>query len=131
MAEGIEQKSISVEDFTAENGIKNKLNTIADLIMQHPKIPEGIVQSDLLETMIVTSKELETYLRGNVPEQVRLRAEIDSLKKQNEDLRDTAHKLFIKAGSEPNPAAAAPEPEKKRMTPSEITRMLAEFPFPD
>lgn len=131
MAEGMEQKSISVEDFTADGGIRDKLNIIADLVMSHPNIPEGVVQSDLLSTMVVTAQEFETHLRGNVPEQVRLRNEIESLKKQNTDLRDTAHKLFIKAGSEPNPAAAAPEPEKKRMTPSEITRMLADFPFPD
>ncbi len=134
MAEGIEIRSMTVEEFDGENGVRDRLNVIAELVMSHPKIEEvtkKYSQKELLSTMVSSAKELDAHIRNNVPEQVKLREEIASLQKQNTDLRDTAHDLFLRAGSPPNAEAAAPEPERKRLTPSEITRMLADFPFPD
>ncbi len=117
-------ESITVEQY--ENTVSPLLDIAAQLIMDHPDIPDHVDQAEVLGSILTLKKEMNASLRNRVPEQVKLQEEIDRLKKQADKLKDTNNQLFLLVGKQPDPSqqqANDPNAKPKRSF-AEIKQMI-------
>ena len=96
-----EPKSVTSEEF--EEKYVPLLNTVAELVISHPDIPEEVEQSDLLGSLTMLTNELRNGLTDRVPEFVRLQQELDKKNKQVNKLQETNQQLFLKVGNYQSP----------------------------
>ena len=121
--EGLEKKSVTAEEF--EEKYVPVLNTVAELVISHPEIPEEVDQSDLLGALTMLTNELRDDLNDRVPEVVKLQDELAKKNKQILKLQETNQQLYLKVGSRPDPNKdpGAGE-EKPKKTFAEIKAMI-------
>ena len=120
--EGLEQKSVTAEEF--EEKYVPVLNTVAELVISHPDIPEEVEQSDLLGALTMLTNELRNDLNNRVPEVVKLQDELAKKNKQVLKLQETNQQLYLKVGSRPDPSKDPNNEEKPKKTFAEIKAMI-------
>lgn len=120
--EGLEQKSVTAEEF--EEKYVPVLNTVAELVISHPDIPEEVEQSDLLGALTMLTNELRNDLNNRVPEVVKLQDELAKKNKQVLKLQETNQQLYLKVGSRPDPSKDPSSEEKPKKTFAEIKAMI-------
>lgn len=120
--EGLEQKSVTAEEF--EEKYVPVLNTVAELVISHPDIPEEVEQSDLLGALTMLTNELRNDLNNRVPEVVKLQDELTKKNKQVLKLQETNQQLYLKVGSRPDPSKDQANEERPKKTFAEIKAMI-------
>lgn len=118
----MEQKSVSKEEFEEKH--VPVLNTIAELVLSHPDIPEEVQQADLLGTLTMLTGELRNGLEGRVPELVKLQEEVAKKNKQVLKLQETNQQLFLRVGSYQDPNAKPDDVERPKKSFDEIKAII-------
>ena len=117
-----EPTSVSAEEF--EEKYVPTLNTIAELMISHPDIPEEIQQSDLLGSLTTLTNELRNGLNNRVPELVKLQEEVSKKQKQILKLQETNQQLFLRVGSYKDPSEKKDEFDRPKKSFDEIKAMI-------
>lgn len=120
--EGLEPRSVTKEEF--EEKYSPLINTIAELVISHPDIPEEVEQSDLLGAITLLKTELSNQLNGRVPEFVKLQDELAKKNKQVTKLQETNQQLYLKVGSIPDPSKNPMNTEPQKKSYAEIKSMI-------
>ena len=123
MSVNMEKKSVSIEEF--EEKYVPILNTVAELVISHPDIPEDVEQSDLLGSLTMLTMELRNGLNDRVPELVKLQEELVKKTKQVTKLQETNQQLFLKVGAYQDPDKKLDDPEKPKKSFDEIKAIIS------
>lgn len=118
----MEAKSVTIEEF--EEKYIPVLNTVAELVISHPDIPEEVEQSDLLGALTMLTNELRNELNGRVPEFVKLQDELAKKNKQVIKLQETNQQLYLKVGTYPDPSKKPEGEDKPKKSFAEIKAMI-------
>ncbi len=120
-----EDRDIGLTKEIYEGSYVPTINTIGELILSHPEIPDGVQQADLLTTLSTMAEEMRTVVDGKLPAVEKLEKELDKSKKLIRQLQDTNQKLFLDLKTKQNTAmqSAGQEPPKKKSF-DEIKRMI-------
>ncbi len=115
-------KSLSIDEF--ETKYLPQLNNAAELILSHPDIPEEIDQAEILGALNTLSGELRATLENRVPEIIKCQNKIAKLEKQNLKLQETNQQLFLRMGSQPDPAQQQENAEPVKKSWEEIEAII-------
>ena len=114
--------SLTVELF--ENKFVPILNSISELIISHPDIPEGVEQADLLGILSSVTTEMRNVANNRVPELVKRDEQIARKDNQIKKLQETNQQLYLKVGTYPDPNKKNEDDTPPKKTFAEIKAMI-------
>jgi|GEM_PF-6252292 len=120
--QAFDERSLTKEAF--ESVEVPRLNTIAELLSSHPDVPEDVDLGELQGALSTLANELRSSVTNKVPEIVKLQTAIEKKDKQIVQLQNANQQLFLRIGTQPDPAKQPDNEEKPKLSWADIARKL-------